>query len=131
MTMADVPHPTQEVQADDDALAARFSDNALQILTKRYLRKDSQGNAVETVAGMFTRIAHHIAVVEEQWTATQAKLKLSSMTCSPTCALCQTRRPSPVLVRLSGSWRRVSCSRLRTTWGATPAGSSRRFAMLR
>lgn len=67
MTMADVPHPTQEVQADDDALAARFSDNALQILTKRYLRKDSQGNAVETVAGMFTRIAHHIAVVEEQW----------------------------------------------------------------
>lgn len=67
MTMADVPHPIQEVQADDDALAARFSDNALQILTKRYLRKDSQGNAVETVAGMFTRVAHHIAVVEEQW----------------------------------------------------------------
>ena len=67
MTMADVPDPTQEAQVEDDALTAKFSDNALQILTKRYLRKDSQGNAVETVAGMFDRIAHHIAIVEDEW----------------------------------------------------------------
>ncbi len=67
MTMADVPDPTQEAQIEDDALTAKFSDNALQILTKRYLRKDSQGNAVETVAGMFDRIAHHIAIVEDEW----------------------------------------------------------------
>ncbi len=51
----------------DERLAARFSANALEVLTRRYLRKDKDGNPVETIAGMFSRIAHHIAEVEAGW----------------------------------------------------------------
>ncbi len=67
MTLADGPDTTQELPYTQEALEARFSQNALQVLTKRYLRKDSEGNPVETIAGMFTRIARHIAKVEESW----------------------------------------------------------------
>ena len=67
MTPVNTVDPLQEAQRDNGVLMARFSENALQVLTRRYLRKDSEGNPVETVAGMFTRIAHHIASAEEGW----------------------------------------------------------------
>ncbi|MCU0521965.1 MAG: adenosylcobalamin-dependent ribonucleoside-diphosphate reductase [Anaerolineae bacterium] len=67
MTSMDTVDPASGAKGADEALAARFSPNALQVLTKRYLRKDSDGNPVETVAGMFGRIAHHIAGAEEAW----------------------------------------------------------------
>ncbi|MGC9349696.1 MAG: adenosylcobalamin-dependent ribonucleoside-diphosphate reductase [Anaerolineae bacterium] len=51
--------------ADED-LKAQFSDNALTVLTKRYLRKDAQGEPVESISDMFTRVAHHIAEAEAE-----------------------------------------------------------------
>ncbi len=43
MTMADVPHPTQEVQADDDALAARFLRQRPADLDKALLAQGQSG----------------------------------------------------------------------------------------
>ncbi|MBU4010471.1 MAG: hypothetical protein KJ882_06870, partial [Proteobacteria bacterium] len=38
-----------------------ISDNALIVLEKRYLKKDKEGNVIETPEDMFMRVAKHIA----------------------------------------------------------------------
>ena len=40
---------------------ADLTPHALNVLEKRYLRKDESGIPMETVAGMFHRVAHHVA----------------------------------------------------------------------
>jgi len=49
---------SSELQKNGDI---KFSDNALKILEKRYLVKDSSGNNAETVEGMFSRMAQVMA----------------------------------------------------------------------
>ncbi len=44
-----------------------LSENARMVLTKRYLRKGSDGKPVETVEAMLRRVAHHIALAEQEW----------------------------------------------------------------
>ncbi len=44
-----------------------LSDNSSKVLAKRYLRKDSEGNIIETPERMFRRVAHHIATAEEKY----------------------------------------------------------------
>ena len=46
------------------AMTAAISENALRVLEKRYLRKDKQGNVVETPQDMFRRVAQAIALAE-------------------------------------------------------------------
>jgi len=58
---------TESTLPTDEELTARFSANALEVLKRRYLRKDGDGTPIETVAGMFSRIAHHIAAAEQSW----------------------------------------------------------------
>ncbi len=41
-----------------------LSQNAITVLERRYLRKDSQGKIIETPEQMFKRVAHHIARAE-------------------------------------------------------------------
>jgi ribonucleoside-diphosphate reductase alpha chain len=48
---------------------AQLTDNARQVLMKRYVRRGDDGKAVETVEEMFWRVAYHVAKVEEQWGA--------------------------------------------------------------
>jgi ribonucleoside-diphosphate reductase alpha chain len=43
-----------------------LSDNSVKVLEKRYLRRDTDGSFLETPAGMFYRIAYHLAQVERQ-----------------------------------------------------------------
>jgi adenosylcobalamin-dependent ribonucleoside-diphosphate reductase len=43
-----------------------LSANSIKVLEKRYLRRDLDGSYLESVAGMFYRIAYHIAQVEKQ-----------------------------------------------------------------
>lgn len=52
------------------AIEAQFSENALEVLRRRYLRRNERGEPAETVAGMFRRIAHHIALAESDAGAT-------------------------------------------------------------
>jgi ribonucleoside-diphosphate reductase alpha chain len=48
---------------------AALTDNARQVLTKRYVRRGDDGKPAENVEEMFWRVAYHVARVEEQWGA--------------------------------------------------------------
>src|SRR5687767_1791957 len=48
---------------------ANLTDNARQVLMKRYVRRGDNGKPAETVEEMFWRVAYHVARVEEQWDA--------------------------------------------------------------
>ena len=48
---------------------ANLTDNARQVLVKRYVRRGHDGKPAETVEEMFWRVAYHVAKVEEQWDA--------------------------------------------------------------
>src|SRR5512143_1631412 len=44
-----------------------LTENARQVLERRYVRRGSDGKLAETVDGMFWRVAYHVAKVEELW----------------------------------------------------------------
>lgn len=44
-----------------------LTDNARQVLTKRYVRRGDDGKPAETVEEMFWRVAYHVAKVEQAW----------------------------------------------------------------
>jgi len=44
-----------------------LTDNARQVLVRRYVRRGPDGNPVESVEEMFWRVAYHVASVESQW----------------------------------------------------------------
>lgn len=46
-----------------------LTPNARQVLEKRYVRRGHDGDPVETVEGMFWRVAYHVAKVEGTWGA--------------------------------------------------------------
>ena len=48
---------------------ANLTDNARQVLMKRYVRRGDDGKPAENVEEMFWRVAYHVAKVEEQWDA--------------------------------------------------------------
>ncbi len=47
----------------------QLTDNARQVLMKRYVRRGEDGKPIETVEEMFWRVAYHVAKVEEKWGA--------------------------------------------------------------
>jgi ribonucleoside-diphosphate reductase alpha chain len=49
----------------DDVPSIDLSENSREVLSRRYLRHDRNGNPVETVEEMFWRVAYHVAKVEE------------------------------------------------------------------
>src|SRR5919205_3343759 len=48
---------------------ANLTENARQVLMRRYVRRGDDGKPAETVEEMFWRVAYHVAKVEEQWDA--------------------------------------------------------------
>jgi len=44
----------------------RLSENALKVFRRRYVRRGAEGEPVETVSGVFRRVASHVAAVEEK-----------------------------------------------------------------
>ncbi len=46
---------------------ARLTENARQVLLRRYVRRGDDGKPVETAEEMFWRVAYHVAKVEAQW----------------------------------------------------------------
>ncbi len=47
--------------------APNLTENARQVLIRRYVRRGDDGKPAETVEGMFWRVAYHVAKVEEAW----------------------------------------------------------------
>ncbi|MBW1716370.1 MAG: vitamin B12-dependent ribonucleotide reductase [Deltaproteobacteria bacterium] len=54
-------------QLFEERKGAKLSVNALRVLERRYLRKNSNGEVVETPDEMFCRVAHHIAQAEKNY----------------------------------------------------------------
>jgi ribonucleoside-diphosphate reductase alpha chain len=52
-----------------------LSDNARRVLRRRYLKKDSDGNVIETPEQMFRRVAHHIAKAEKKYGAGKKRIR--------------------------------------------------------
>lgn len=46
---------------------AELTDNARQVLVKRYVRRGEDGQPAETVEEMFWRVAYHVAKAEDNW----------------------------------------------------------------
>jgi ribonucleoside-diphosphate reductase alpha chain len=44
-----------------------LTDNARQVLIRRYVRRDREGKPAESIEGMFWRVAYHVAKVEQTW----------------------------------------------------------------
>ena len=59
------PLPTPPMPAD--LPAAELTDNARQVLVRRYVRRGDNGQPAETVEEMFWRVAYHIAKAEEAY----------------------------------------------------------------
>jgi len=57
--------PTSPLPAD--LKQVDLTDNARQVLSRRYVRRGKSGEPIETVEEMFWRVAYHIARVEEAW----------------------------------------------------------------
>ena len=51
----------------EDLESIELSENARQVLIRRYVRRGDDGKPVETIDEMFWRVAYHIARVEKQW----------------------------------------------------------------
>ena len=51
----------------DDLQGVELSQNARTVLEKRYIRRDENGEATETIEQMFWRVASHVAKVECEW----------------------------------------------------------------
>jgi ribonucleoside-diphosphate reductase alpha chain len=51
----------------DDVPNVILTENARQVLIRRYVRRGKDGSPVETVEEMFWRVAYHVAVVEQAW----------------------------------------------------------------
>ena len=51
----------------EDVPAVELTENAYQGFKRRYVRRGKDGEAIETVADTFWRVAYHIAEVEEAW----------------------------------------------------------------
>ena len=62
---------------------ANLTDNARQVLVKRYVRRGHDGKPAETVEEMFWRVAYHVAKVEEQWDADGVTALLLAIIHSP------------------------------------------------
>jgi ribonucleotide reductase alpha subunit len=51
----------------DDLGSIELSENARQVLIRRYVRRGKDGRPAETVEDMFWRVAYHVAAVEATW----------------------------------------------------------------
>jgi ribonucleoside-diphosphate reductase alpha chain len=51
----------------DDIPPSQLTENARQVLVRRYVRRGQDGQPAESVEEMFWRIAYHVAKVEEAW----------------------------------------------------------------
>ncbi len=70
MTSLITPAPTGLLQTPplpEDLPSVELTDNARQVLVRRYVRREDNGGPAESIEEMFWRVAYHVAHVEEAW----------------------------------------------------------------
>jgi ribonucleoside-diphosphate reductase alpha chain len=60
-------NPMSTPPLPEDAAKVDLTENARQVLVRRYVRRGPDGEPSESVEEMFWRVAYHIAVVETEW----------------------------------------------------------------
>lgn len=70
-TMADTP------PLPDDLPSVELTENAKTVLQKRYLRRGSDGEPIESIEEMFWRVAYHVALPDQEWAADVKPVALS------------------------------------------------------
>ncbi len=66
-----------QTKLSEEKLTLNFSENALKVLEKRYLKKDVQGKVIETPVELFRRVARHIAEADRLYGAKEYEIKLT------------------------------------------------------
>ena len=56
----------ERINGSSESTVVALSDNSRAVLERRYLRRGSDGNPVETVEEMFYRVASHVAMAEKE-----------------------------------------------------------------
>ena len=75
-----------------------LSENAMKVLEKRYLKRDTQGNCIEKPADMFRRVADTVAKGDLKYGATKDDVKKLSDRFYDTITNCQFMPNSPTLM---------------------------------
>lgn len=75
-----------------------LSENAIKVLEKRYLKRDTQGNCIEKPADMFRRVADTVAKGDLKYGATKDDVKKLSDRFYDTITNCQFMPNSPTLM---------------------------------
>ena len=68
----------------EDIKPVDLSENARQVLVRRYVRRGRDGSPAESVEEMFWRVAYHVAKVEAAW---GGDVLQQARTCEPLIAL--------------------------------------------
>ena len=63
------------LHSESERETVNLTENALKVLQSRYLKKDKDGNVIETPEEMFTRVASTIASVEARYGADPSEIK--------------------------------------------------------
>ena len=74
MVLTTNTHQIEKAQLPDDMRQIKLSENSYQVFKRRYMRRDQNGQPVETVEETFWRVAWNIAAVEEKWGGTPSEL---------------------------------------------------------
>ena len=61
-----------------DPLAEKFSENAVTVLKKRYLAKDEKGEIIETITGLFKRVAENISSADLNYGRSDKEVKAAA-----------------------------------------------------
>ncbi|MHB8231477.1 MAG: vitamin B12-dependent ribonucleotide reductase [bacterium] len=64
--------------ASIDPLSNNFSKNAITVLKKRYLAKDAKGEIIETITGLFERVAKNISEADLDYGKTKKEAEITS-----------------------------------------------------
>lgn len=67
-------HQVEKAPLLDDLRQIKLSENSYQVFKRRYMRRNQDGQPVETVEETFWRVAWNIAAVEEEWGETPLEL---------------------------------------------------------
>jgi ribonucleoside-diphosphate reductase alpha chain len=61
-----------------DPLSGNFSENAVTVLRKRYLAKDAKGEIIETITGLFERVAKNISEADLDYGKTKKDAEITA-----------------------------------------------------